>query len=139
MAHEDGPDTIPIRIRRDPPWPERCRPSPPRDRRQNVSLSPIPGAAKSDPSGPRGGDVDVISLHEASRRMGLLLLARKSWNPLLLSLCAELGIDVRRVPGDAPCIRDSDLPRLERRVRKHLDRKPLWGASRPRKNPSGRP
>jgi hypothetical protein len=128
-----------IRIRNGPAWPERCRPFAPRAGGQPLSLLPLPQIPKPSPSRSSDPGTGVITLHEAARRMGLLLRAKKSWTPFLLNLCSQKGIDVRRDPFGVPCMRLSDLPILERAVRAHQNRKLPWAARPCRKNLAVRP
>lgn len=78
----------------------------------------------------------VVSLYEASKRIGLRERAQINWTPMLLSLCQDGDIEVRRDPAGVPCCRVADLERLGRLVARHLERRRRWGkkirAARPK-------
>jgi hypothetical protein len=99
-------------------WPERCRPH---DRRKFARPSGDAGGFGNPAQPP-----EVISLYQAAKRLGLRDRSKGNYTPLLANLAAREGCEIRRVPGDAPCMRAADLPRLGRALAAWLGRPRMW-------------
>lgn len=77
----------------------------------------------------------AVTLYGAAQR--IYATARPSTERVrfLKSLCRKANIEVRAVPGDADCIRTSDVERLAVALRNHRDRPRMWPRKKPRRAP----
>jgi len=64
----------------------------------------------------------VVTLHWVAKEAGLLARSRKNWTPMLKSLCAKAGIEVRHDDAGVACCLAIDVVHIIDMVKRHMNR-----------------